>query len=216
MTKQFHTLCLFFLGIFICQAQYSEEDWAERDVWMNTSELMEYSGIASGNRVADIGCHEGYLTMHLSQQVGENGRVYAVDVRSDRLETLRENAADRGRRNIITILGDYDDPKLPEDELDIVFIFDTYHEMDAHEKMLRLVKKSLKVGGKIILMEKLKDRVRGKSRADQVYAHSLSPGYVRKELQEAGFTIISEIEDHGDWERDSSKQMWLILAEKKS
>nr|WP_299382174.1 class I SAM-dependent methyltransferase [Allomuricauda sp.] len=215
--KNFHiTLWSFFFGILLCQAQYTEEDWPERDQWMKTESLLELSGIQKDDKVADIGCHEGYLSMHLARLVQENGRVYAVDVRSDRLENLRENAADRNLRNIITILGDYDDPRLPKDELDAVFIIDTYHEMDSYETILRHVKNALKNGGKLLLLEKLKDRVRGKTRQEQVNAHSLAPEYVRRELEQAGFTIISEIVDHGDWERDSSKQMWVLLAVKGS
>lgn len=209
--------CVFWFclcGVFGLHAQYTEEDWPDRDVWMKTATLLQMAEVGPGDRVADIGCHEGYLSMHLSKAVQENGRVYAVDVRSDRLETLRENASDRGLKNIITILGDYDDPKLPKDELDVIFIMDTYHEMDSHEKILRHVKNALKAGGKVMLLEKLKKRVRGKSRREQVNAHSLGLEYVRRELQQAGFAVVSEIENHGAWEREKDKQMWVILAQK--
>ncbi|WP_190808697.1 class I SAM-dependent methyltransferase [Flagellimonas sp. S3867] len=201
------------LSLMGLNAQYSEEDWKERDEWMKTEALLQLAKLSEGDRVADIGCHEGYLSIHLAKKV-KNGRVYAVDVREDRLKTLRENASDRNLKNIITILGDYDDPKLPERELDMVFVIDTYHEMGSHEKMLRLIRRSLKPGGKIMILEKLKEWVRGKSREEQVSSHSLGPEYVRKELKQAGFTIISEIEDHGKWEREDNKQMWVIVAQK--
>lgn len=213
--KLIFSLCLIsIMGVLELNAQYSEADWRDRDTWMKTQALLKMAGVNVGDKVADIGCHEGYLSIHLSQIVLENGRVYAVDVRQDRLETLRENASERGLKNIITIKGDYDDPKLPERELDFVFIIDTYHEMDAHEKILRHVRSALKPGGKLMLLEKLKKRVEGKSRAQQVSAHSLGPEYVRTELEQAGFDIISEIENHGKWEREADKQMWVILAQK--
>ncbi|MDC6364679.1 MULTISPECIES: class I SAM-dependent methyltransferase [Flavobacteriaceae] len=205
---------LIFVSVFGLQAQYTEADWTDRDQWMKTNLLLNKAGVEEGDKVADIGCHEGYLSIHLSKKVKGNGRVYAVDVRSDRLEELRINANKRNLRNIITILGDYDDPKLPERELDFVFIIDTYHEMEAYQKILRHVKDALKPGGKILILEKLKDRIRGKSRQEQVAAHSLSPGYVREELENAGFRILSQIENHGNWERETDKQMWVILAQK--
>lgn len=205
---------LIFVSVFGLKAQYTEADWADRDQWMKTNILLNKAGVGEGDKVADIGCHEGYLSMHLSKKVKGSGRVYAVDVRSDRLEELRINANKRNLRNIITILGDYDDPKLPERELDFVFIIDTYHEMEAHQKILRHVKDALKPGGKILILEKLKDKIRGKSRKEQVAAHSLSLRYVREELENAGFKILSAIEDHGNWERETDKQMWVILAQK--
>ena len=201
-------------SVFGLQAQYTESEWEGRDQWMQTQGLLDLMDLESGDKVGDIGCHEGYLSMHLARRVLPQGRVYAVDVRSDRLETLRSNAHDRGLRNIITILGDYDDPKLPEKELDAIFLIDTYHEIEAHEKMLQHVRRALKPGGKVMVLEKLKSRVRGKSRGEQVFAHSLSPEYVREELIQAGFEIINEIEDHGDWERDKDKQMWVLVAQR--
>lgn len=212
-TRSFLLLLLVTFPV-ILSGQYTEADWKERDKWMKTEFLLDLIGVEQGNKVADIGCHEGYLSIHLSKKVTESGRVYAVDVRTDRLEKLRENAHKRSLENIVTILGDYDDPKLPERELDMVFIMDTYHEMDAHQKILQHVKSALKPGGKVMILEKLKDWVRGKSRETQVASHSLSANYVREELEQAGFTIISEIEDHGKWEREDDKQMWVIVAQK--
>ncbi len=202
-------------SVFGLQAQYTESEWEGRDQWMHTQDLLDLIGLESGDKAADIGCHEGYLSMHLARRVLPQGRVYAVDVRSDRLETLRSNAHDRGLRNIITILGDYDDPKLPERELDVIFIIDTYHEIGAYEKVLQHVRRALKPGGKVMILEKLKSRVKGKSRGEQVLAHSLGPEYVREELVQAGFNIVNEIADHGDWERDETKQMWFIVAQKR-
>lgn len=196
------------------QSQYTEQDWLERDDWMKTTALLSMAGVKEGDKVADIGCHEGYLSIHLAKKVLDRGKVYAVDVRSDRLETLQSNAKKRKLTNIEAVLGDYDDPKLPKNELDVVFIMDTYHEMDSHEQILQHVKNALKPGGKLMLMEKLKKRVKNKSRDEQVSAHSLGANYVRKELEQAGFAIISEIKNHGKWEREEDKQMWVLLAQK--
>nr|WP_298998784.1 class I SAM-dependent methyltransferase [uncultured Allomuricauda sp.] len=195
-------------------AQYTSSDWESRDKWMKTDSLINMAGVSVGQVVADIGCHEGYLSMHLARKVKSNGRVYAVDVRDDRLATLRENANSRNLSNIITILGDYDNPKLPEGTLDCVFVIDTYHEITAYKTVLNHIRKALKPGGQIMVLEKLKKRIIGKSREEQVAAHSLAMHYVEKELQQAGFSIVSKIENHGLWEKEDDKQMWVLLAKK--
>lgn len=212
-TRSLYLLLLISFPLMVF-GQYTEADWKERDLWMKTEFLLKMVGVEQGDRVADIGCHEGYLSIHLARKVSEGGRVYAVDVRSDRLEKLRKNAHERSLENIVTILGDYDDPKLPQRELDFVFIMDTYHEMEAHKEILQHVKNALKPGGKVMILEKLKEWVRGTSRETQVASHSLAPNYVREELKQAGFTIVSEIDDHGKWERENDKQMWVIVAQK--
>lgn len=199
---------------YSANAQYSSEDWKYRDSWMPVEKLFELANVGVGNNVADVGCHEGYLTIHLAHKVGGQGKVYAVDVRNDRLQTLNTNAKNRKLKNITTILGDYDNPKLPGNSLDVIFVIDTYHEISDYKEVLVHLKKSLKPGAKLVLLEKLKKRLVGKSREDQVSGHTLALSYVKKELQNAGFIINIEIEDFGQWEEDPTKTMWLLIAEK--
>ena len=199
---------------FSVNAQYSSEDWKWRDSWMHLEKLFELADVEAGDSVADVGCHEGYLTMHLAQKVGAQGKVYAVEVRNDRLQTLKTNAKKRKLENITTVLGEYDNPKLPKNSLDVIFVIDTYHEISANKEFLKHLKNSLKFGSKLVLLEKLKKRLDGKSRKDQVAGHTLALSYVKKELQDAGFTIRIEIEDFGQWEEDPTKTMWILIAEK--
>ncbi len=193
-------------------AQYTSSDWDERDEWMDVDRLMKLGGVESGQHVADIGCHEGYFSMHLARKVGLRGKVYAVDVREDRLEKLNRNAKDRSLLNITTILGDYDDPKLPRKELDLVVIMDTYHEMRDYMTVLEHVKQALKPSGKILILEKLKSHAKDKSRKEQTSSHTLSPHFVRKELQEAGFKVIQQVNNMGDWENNKTKKIWVLVG----
>lgn len=216
--KKLKTFAGLILFLFISQtsiAQYTESQWVERDGWMNVSDILDKAGVKKGSFVADIGCHEGYLTVHLANKVQHAGKVYAVDVREDRLAILKDNLKERKLTNVQVIHGDYDDPKLPKNTLDVVIIMDTYHEMDDHMLILKHVYNSLKPGGKIVIIEKLKEHIKGKSRAIQKSAHSLGPKYVRKELLEARFKIDYQNNDIGNWERDTSKVIWMLVAHKK-
>ncbi|NNF75536.1 MAG: methyltransferase domain-containing protein [Flavobacteriaceae bacterium] len=194
--------------------QYAEYDWQERDEWMPVERIFKLAGIENGSQVADIGCHEGYLSIHLANAVGKGGKVYAVDVRRDRLDLLRDHLKTRWIRNVKVILGDYDNPKLPEGQLDVVMIIDTYHEMNDYKDILKHVYKALKPGGRLVILEKMKRRVRSGTRAEQTDAHSLSHKYVRPEMEAAQFIITKEIDDLGDWENDADKPMWLLIGEK--
>ena len=195
-------------------AQYVEADWEDRDTWMDVNDIFNNANINNGSHVADIGCHEGYLSIHLAKRVGAKGKVYAVDVREDRLEILDENLKSRSLTNVDVILGEYDNPKLPKNKLDVVVIMDTYHEMEDYMTILKHVHTSLKPGGRIVVIEKLKSRIKGKSRADQMDAHSLGPKYVKSELEDAGFKITYQNDDLGDWENDEDKVIWMVIATK--
>ena len=207
-------VALLLLTPFLTLAQYAEYDWEERDTWMDVDVIFEAAGIYKGSYVADIGCHEGYLSIHLANQVGTDGLVFAVDVRQDRLESLQEHLDDRELENVNVILGDYDNPKLPENTLDVVVIMDTYHEMTDYKDILNHVYKALKPGGRLLILEKLKDRVKNASRNAQTDAHTIAPKYVRRELKAADFEIVDQRNNLGDWENDETKPMWLIVAKK--
>lgn len=200
---------------FILQAQYSANDWIERDSWMNVPKIFELAEIPNASIVADIGCHEGYLTVRLAKKVGSYGVVYAVDVDEDRLDVLKDHLRKRKLENVQVVLGAYDNPKLPENLLDVIFIVDAYHEMYDYMEILAHCKTALKEGGRIVIIEKLKRQHRNKTRQEQTNAHTLSLKYVKSELQETGFTITKQDSDIGDWENDPDKTIWILVAEKK-
>ena len=208
-------LCLL-LGCYSLQgfSQYKEVDWKERDTWMALDTIFNAIGIEKGDQVADIGCHEGYLSVRLAKKIGKKGKVYAVDLRTDRLETLKTIAKERKLNNIKTVVGDYDNPNLPKGRLDTVIIMDTYHEITDYITVLKHIKKSLKPGGQIVIIEKLKTRIKGKSRDEQTDAHSLSTKYVEEELKASGFSVRYKNEDLGDWENDPDKVIWMLIATK--
>ncbi|WP_425237034.1 class I SAM-dependent methyltransferase [Ulvibacterium sp.] len=207
-------LCILLFTLCLAQVfgQYTPDEWDERNTWMDVQTIFELAGIEEGNQVADVGCHEGYLTFHLSKKVGKTGSVYAVDILSYRLENLREHLKQEKIKNVTVIHGEEDDPKLPENRLDAVIIMDTYHEMKDYAKVLFHVKRALKPSGRILILEKLKTHKKGKSREEQTKAHTLSPKYVKKELEEAGFSIRKEITDFGDWKEDKDKPMWILVG----
>ncbi|NND14860.1 MAG: class I SAM-dependent methyltransferase [Eudoraea sp.] len=196
--------------------QYSAYEWEERDEWMDVSRIMQMAGVDKGQTVADIGCHEGYISMYLAEAVGPTGQVLAEDISNYRLERLQDHAKKRDLTNIRTILGTEADPMLPAKTVDIVFVIDAYHEMKKPKAMLLHFRNSLKPGGKIVILEKLKQHVRNKSRKDQTSAHSLGPDIVRKELESAGFKVIKEALDLGDWENNPKKKIWCLVGEYES
>ncbi len=213
---RYTVIIMVFLTSHLVVSQYSESDWTERDTWMPLETIFSAVQLKEGMHVADLGCHEGYLSMHLAKRIGPTGTVYSEDIREDRLDLLKDHAKSRGFKNVKVILGDYANPKLPKGVLDVVFIIDTYHEMDEYKSILNYVYKALKPGGKIVILEKLKSRVKGKSRADMTMAHSLAPKYVRNELTRAKFKVIQQLDDLGDWENDEDKVIWLMIAEKRN
>lgn len=205
-------ICLSTLPSF-AQNIYTQDTWAARDKWQKVPEILEAIGLQEGQTIADIGSHQGYMTFKFSDKVGNSGKVYAVDVSRNQLRVLNELIENRKVGNIETILGNYDDPKLPAASLDVAFIMDAYHEMDDYEDILRHVKKALKPGGKLVIMEPIGDDRRGWSRNRQEGKHEIDMKYVIDDLEEAGFKVLRQEDPFIDRTRKKHDKMWLLISQ---
>lgn len=193
---------------------YSESSWIDRDRWQKPTELIKQLNLSAGSQVADVGCHEGYMTMKLATVVGPAGRVYAVDIDSIKLRRLQRIAETRGLTNVRPLLGTHDDPKLPINELDAVLIVDSYHEMDAHDKILASIFRALKPGGRLVLCEPLADERKGASRADQERKHELGLSFALEDAKRAGFTLVFRVDPFVDRKAEKGDMMWLLVLKK--
>jgi len=193
---------------------YRKSAWEERDKWQQPERIIAATGIGVGGIIADIGCHEGYMTVKFAARVGENGKVYAVDVNNYRLDRLRDYLEDQEILNVEVIKGDYDNPKLPADILDVVFILDTYHEMDEYKSMLGHIRKSLKPGGKLVIIEPIATDRESWSRSRQTGRHEIAIRYVEEELKESGFRISQREKTFLDRKEEKGDKLWLLVAVK--
>ena len=79
--------------------------------------------------MADIGAGEGYFTLKLAAAVGPSGKVYAVEVAEEEIASLRQSVKESSHANIEIIHGEYRDPLLPDDTIDLIFLCNTYHHI---------------------------------------------------------------------------------------
>jgi ubiquinone/menaquinone biosynthesis C-methylase UbiE len=120
---------------------------------LRPAELVARLEIASGSTVVDLGTGTGNLLEALSGAVGPKGRVLAEDIQSDFLERARDRSRKANLRNIEFVLGTDVDPKLPAGAADMVIVLDAYHHFDYPEKMLAAIKRSLRPGGRLAIVE---------------------------------------------------------------
>lgn len=115
--------------------------------------VMDAIGVRPGMKVAEIGAGHGRYVVQLAVRVGEKGRVYAEDIDAGTLEHLKKRCQKWGLKNVQTILGEVADPKLPEGELDLIFIISSYHHFDNPITLLRKARPSLKPDGILVIAE---------------------------------------------------------------
>jgi ubiquinone/menaquinone biosynthesis C-methylase UbiE len=193
---------------------YTEKAWAERDSWQRPMDLVAQLNIREGSQVADIGCHEGYMTIILATVVGSKGKVFAVDVDQSKLDKLKIHLSDRLINNVTLVKGEQDNPKLAINSLDAVIIVDTYHEMDEHDKILQHIKSALKPGGRLVICEPIAAERKNKERKEQEKRHELGMNYALEDLAKAGFQVIYKNESFVDRKKVKGDTMWVIVSRK--
>ena len=124
----------------------------ERERQERTDLLIAGLSLSEDFVVADIGAGTGYFTFPVAQRVPQ-GRVFSVDIQPEMLARIEQRAARENVANVETILGEEDDPKLPDNEIDLAFIVDAYHEFSFPREMGERLKEALKPGGQLVLVE---------------------------------------------------------------
>jgi ubiquinone/menaquinone biosynthesis C-methylase UbiE len=190
------------------QAQSDEEAAAE--IKRRVVAALQLHG---DETVADVGCGDGFYTLPLARALG-TGRVLAVDIDEAALSKLKGSLIDQGIKNVELVKGKEDDPLLTKESLDAVLIVNAYHEMPAHEVILRHVREGLKPGGTFVLMEGIWDSREKQSRDEQTKHHQLAPAIAKQELEAGGFEIISVRDPFVQRppDEDGKSRWWLITA----
>lgn len=197
------------LGVVVAAACQSSRD-ATREEWQKVPEIVAALGVREGSSVADIGAGRGFFTIRLARAVGRGGRVYAVDVADDDLRRLRERAEEDGLAQVEVVEGERDDPRLPAGSIEAALIVNAYHEMREHQAMLAGIRRALRPGGRLVIVEPIVDSRRGDPRERQESSHEIEPKYVEADLRAAGFEVL-ELRDPFTTRPEGDVE-WLIVA----
>jgi ubiquinone/menaquinone biosynthesis C-methylase UbiE len=119
---------------------------------LKIAETIKALNLKPGLTIADIGAGSGVFTTRLANAVKPDGFVYAVDIDQGLLDHIAEASTEVGLSNVQTVLGEYDDPKLP-DNVDLAFINDVLHHIEHRDVYLKNLAQYLNPGGRVALIE---------------------------------------------------------------
>ena len=161
----------------------------KRDAYQKPHEVVTALGLKPGETLADIGSGSGYFALRFAAHVGEQGRVFAVDVDPEMVRHLNRRIRDAGVRNVQTVLADPDDPLLPDASLDRFVVVNTWHHIGQREDYARKLHDALKPGGAVLIVDFTLDSDIGPPKS-----HRLTEHEVMRELSAAGFetSIVTE------------------------
>ena len=104
--------------------------------------MIEMLSLRKGSTVLDLGCGTGYLTKLLSERVGPEGKVVAVDPDGERLKIAREK---HSAPNINYIQAD--DQTFPSGQYDVIFSNIAIHWISDKTALFKRVYDNLTPGG---------------------------------------------------------------------
>ncbi|NCP13137.1 MAG: methyltransferase domain-containing protein [Sphingomonadales bacterium] len=135
----------------VVSTQFSNED--ARDERNEAQVVMNLADIRPGMTIADIGAGEGYYTVRLAERVGTEGRVLAQDISREALDRLGRRVERERLENISIKFGEADNPQLPADSFDRIFMVHMYHEVTDPYAFLWNMWPALTTGGQIVVVE---------------------------------------------------------------
>ena len=162
----------------------------DRDAWQQPERVIASLGLRPGDRVADIGAGSGYFTLPLARAVEPSGRVHAVDVDEEMNEYLGERVRGAGLDNVEVILGRFEDPLLPDGEIDLVFTSNTYHHIEGRPAYFRGVLGDLAPGGRVAIL----DYDGRKGWFVRLMGHYTPKQEILSEMQEAGYRLDEDFD----------------------
>ena len=162
----------------------------ERAIEERPDLVLAHLDLAPDAVVADIGAGSGYYTFRLSELVPD-GAVLSVDIQQEMLDLIQERATAEEIGNVTPVLGTITDPNLPPGGVDAVLMVDAYHEFSHPAEMLAGIKRGLRPGGRVYLLE-----FRAEDPQVPILAlHKMSERQARRELEANGFTWVETLTD---------------------
>jgi ubiquinone/menaquinone biosynthesis C-methylase UbiE len=165
----------------------------DRDSKQKPEELVQAMELKPGLTVADVGTGAGYMLPFLSRAVGAGGRVIAEDIQDDFLAMARTRTAAEKLENVTFVKGSEKDPALPAASVDVALALDSYHHYDYPREMLAGLRKGLKPGGRLVIVEYYK-RADAMPNGRALQHIRLDAPDVIKEIEASGFRLLSQRE----------------------
>ncbi len=126
----------------------------ERRKWNDPDKILQYLNLGQCTVVADIGCGPGYFALEAARKMQPGGYVFAVDTAPDMVDACRTAVKEAGLTNVECLQAEADDEFPIQSELcDAALLANIYHEIDPTSNVLHELRRILKPGGIVLLVE---------------------------------------------------------------
>jgi ubiquinone/menaquinone biosynthesis C-methylase UbiE len=167
-------------------------DEATRRSWYNPEAILK--DLRSGTVFVDVGCGDGFFSILAAKKVGENGKVYAIDIDTSAIEKLKQKTKAEGLKNITAKVGKAEDTVFCERCADFVFYSMDLHDFSDPARVLQNAKQMIKPNGQLIDLDWKKIEIPFGPPVSIKFSGEQAAGLMRS----AGFTT-AEVRDAGPY-----------------
>lgn len=156
----------------------------------NGTLLRKWLAVQPGQSACDFGCGNGYHTLPLATAVGKEGKMLAVDLQPQMLTMLRKRCEQQQLDNVTYITATIDDPNLEAASCDLILLVDVYHELSHPVRVMAQLRRALKPGGRIVLVEFRKEDRNVPIKPE----HTMSKAQVVREMATHGLKLQAQFD----------------------
>ncbi|MBI4446055.1 MAG: class I SAM-dependent methyltransferase [Acidobacteria bacterium] len=158
---------------------------------LKVEEIVKSLELKPGDHVADIGAGTGTFSIPMAKAVGASGLIYAVDIDTGLLAHINERASQEKITNVRTVAGEFNDPKLPQRDVDLAFFHDVLHHIENREPYLTHLASYLKPTGRIVVIDFVKDHPKAPHKGNEQLQVSLEQA--AQWMKKIGFELVQQI-----------------------
>jgi len=163
-------------------------------------ELFQFVSLNKEDKLLDLGAGVGYISLPISKYVDE---VTALDFDKDILKYLETKAVDNGINNITTLVSDFKDLQIGDEEFDKAVASISLHEVEPLSLALGEIYRVLKNKGMFLCIELEKSAL---STGPRVSSENM-----KEEILAAGFDIVDVLYPQA---KLANQSVYVVVAQK--
>lgn len=123
-------------------------------MFLSPEQIIENLDLKRGDTIADFGCGAGAYVFAASKKVGDNGKVYAIDLDENILDKINREAEKMNIVNIDTILSDVEGKvQIESMSCDLIILSNVLSEIDDLENVFQEITRTLRPDGRILIVD---------------------------------------------------------------
>jgi ubiquinone/menaquinone biosynthesis C-methylase UbiE len=154
---------------------------------------VEQLSLSPGMIVADFGAGAGFLAVAAAEAVGEDGKVYVLDVQQELLTKATHLAQEHHLDTLVFVRADLEMPQgstLPEASVDVVLVSNILFQAEDKQAVLTEAFRILRAGGRLLIVD-WQESYDGMGPQPE---HIFNEAEARTVAENTGFTFMQEID----------------------